>query len=99
MYGTIARARTKPGNEQALAAQMRAFEWADVPGTVAVHIYQMDADPNEYLLAVIFDSKASYRANAESPDQNARFQDMLALLEREPEWHDGEIIAVSSAAK
>jgi len=99
MYGTVARMHVKPGSGDRLNQIARDFEQARVPGFVASYAYQMDADPNEYLLAVIFDSKASYRANAESPDQNARFIDMMALLEREPEWHDGEIVAVSSAAK
>jgi heme-degrading monooxygenase HmoA len=98
MYGTVARMHVKAGSGDKLSQVARDFEQAHVPGFIASYAYQMDADPNEYLLAVIFDSKASYRANAESPAQNDRFHDMLALLEREPEWHDGEIVAVSKSA-
>lgn len=98
MYGTVARMHAKPGSGDQLAQLARDFEQARVPGFIASYAYQLDADPNEYLLAVIFDSKASYRANAESPAQNTRFQGMLALLERDPEWHDGEIVATSGRA-
>jgi len=95
MYGTVARMHVKAGSGDQLTQIARDFEQAHVPGFIASYAYQMDANANEYLLAVVFDSKESYRANAESPEQNARFQEMLALLEREPEWHDGEIVAVS----
>jgi hypothetical protein len=52
----------------------------------------MDIDANEYYVAVIFASKEAYRANAESSEQDARYRQLLSLLEREPTWHDGEVI-------
>jgi hypothetical protein len=52
----------------------------------------MDADANEFYVAVVFSSKEAYVANANSPEQNARFQAMRALLTSDPEWHDGEIV-------
>jgi heme-degrading monooxygenase HmoA len=68
-----------------------------VPGFVATYLYQTDAGSNEYYLAVVFDSKASYTANAESPEQNDRFLEMRELLAGDPEWHDGEITSSSLA--
>jgi quinol monooxygenase YgiN len=78
--------------ERQFIEQAREFEAAKVPGTVAVYIYRMDADPNEYYLAVVFESREAYLANADSPEQDARYRQVLSLLEREPEWHDGEIV-------
>jgi quinol monooxygenase YgiN len=92
MYGTVARLRIKPGMEGQLDEQMRAFEAAKVPGVVATYVYRMDADPNEYYLATIWEGKAAYAANATSPEQHARYQAYRALLAAEPEWHDGEIV-------
>jgi heme-degrading monooxygenase HmoA len=92
MYGTVARYRLKPGMERQFIEQAREFEAAKVPGTVAVYIYRMDTDPNEYYLAVVFESREAYEANADSPEQDARYRQSLPLLEREPEWHDGEIV-------
>lgn len=68
MYGTVARARLKPGMEKQLLEQFLIFEAAKVPGVVATYCYRMDSDPNEYYMAVVFSSKEAYRANAESPE-------------------------------
>ena len=92
MYGTVAQMRTRPGMEEQLLEHFRAFESARVSGTIAVYCYRMDTEANEYYVAVIFANKDAYRANAESPEQDARYRQMLSLLEREPVWHDGEII-------
>ena len=96
MYGTVARMRIKPGAEGQLNDQMRAFEAAMVPGVVATYVYKMDADPNEYYLATVWESKAAYTANANSPEQHARYQGYRAVLAAEPEWHDGEIVYAQS---
>jgi hypothetical protein len=40
----------------------------------------------------MFHSKESYVANAESPEQHARFMLLMTALESEPEWHDGTVV-------
>lgn len=90
MYGTIARLKTKPGAVEALRT---LAEQADQPpGAVAEYVYQTDDDPNELWLVVMFESKEAYHANAQSPEQHARFEQMMQWLTEEPEWHDGEIV-------
>jgi quinol monooxygenase YgiN len=91
MYGTVARLKVKPGMEQQLLALGRE-QGAQIPGLVSQTVYRMDADPNELYLVVAFDSPEAYRANAASPEQHARFQQLRALLDADPEWHDGEIV-------
>ncbi len=93
MYGTVARMRIKQGAEGQLEQQLREFESLKVPGFVTTYVYRMDADPQTHYMAVVFDSKESYVANARSPEQDARYQQMRALLESDPEWHDGEIVS------
>lgn len=96
MYGTVAKLRLKPGMEE----QMRRFaeEGADsVAGIVFQHVYRLDDDAQTLMLVVGFESKEAYRANAESPEQHARYQEYRAMLETEPEWHDGEIIFSQSS--
>jgi quinol monooxygenase YgiN len=90
--------RLKPGMEAKMQELMKKFEAAQVPGAVASYVYRMDADPNEFYLAVLFTDKAAYRANADSPEQDARYREMLQFLESEPEWHDGEVVAASTYA-
>jgi quinol monooxygenase YgiN len=92
MYGTVARMKAKSGAEPQLAEQMRIFEAAHVEGAVGSYVYRMDSDPSEYYLAVIFTSKEAYVANANAPEQDARYRQLLQFLETPPEWHDGEIV-------
>ncbi len=94
MYGTVARLRLKPGMEQRMQALSDEQTAAAMAGFVGNYVYRMDNDPNEFYLVVVFDSKESYVANAQSPEQNERFQQMMELMAAEPEWHDGEIVAM-----
>jgi len=71
---------------------MRSYETLNIPGQRATYVYRMENDPNMFMMAVIFDDRASYVANANSPEQNVRYLQMVDLLEGPPEWHDGEIM-------
>ena len=92
MYGTVARMRMKPGMDARYADLEREFEARQVPGFVAQVTYWMDADPNEFYLAVVFESKEAYVANANDPEQDAMYRKFREVLEADPAWHDGEII-------
>ena len=92
MYGTVARMKVKPGMMDKLKELMGTEEMRGISGLVGTTVYQMDSDSNELYLAVTFDSKESYTKNAESPEQNQRYEQMVALLDGAPEWHDGEVI-------
>jgi heme-degrading monooxygenase HmoA len=92
MYGTVAKMKAKPGTGELLAELGRQLGDDRPAGMVGTWVYQLDADPDEYLLAVAFESREAYTANADSPEQDARYRKMRALLEADPEWHDGEIV-------
>jgi len=92
MYGTVARMRLKAGAEAQMQELMKEYEGLDVPGHVRSTLYRMDGDASEYYLAVEFEDRESYQANAESPEQNARYEKMVAILDGAPEWHDGEVL-------
>ena len=92
MYGTIAKLRVKEGMEEDFLSQARAEDQLAIAGYLGSSIYRMNADPRELYVVVAFESKDAYVKNADSPDQDARYRRLLALLETEPEWHDGEII-------
>jgi antibiotic biosynthesis monooxygenase (ABM) superfamily enzyme len=97
MYGTVARLRIKPGMEQQLLEFDRKEQAVKIPGYTGAYIYRMDADPSVFYLAVVFESKEAYIANARSPEQDARYQEMRALLESDPEWNDGEVVSAYHA--
>ncbi len=93
MYGTIAKLTFQPGAaEKARRDMMKAYESVKIPGFVSSHVYVTDANPNVCYLAVLFDSKEAYWANARDPQQDVRYREMRALLATDPEWNDGEVV-------
>jgi heme-degrading monooxygenase HmoA len=92
MYGTVAKLKIAPGDEAKMIELMNSGDMANIPGLISSTCYKLDSGGDAYILAVVFESKASYVANAQSPEQNARYQKMRALLAADPEWMDGEII-------
>jgi heme-degrading monooxygenase HmoA len=94
MYGTVARLRARSGRSGRLEKLVEEYRSLDVPGFVSTHILRTDADPDEYYMLVVFEDRASYRANAEDREQDERYRRMRKLLDADPEWHDGEVIAV-----
>ena len=93
MYGTIARLQVQPGMEKQFLALFDEYEPAEMPaGALGTYLYQMDRGTNEYYMAVLFEDEKSYLANAESPEQDARYRKLRAVLAADPEWHDGEVV-------
>lgn len=43
-------------------------------------------------MAVAFESREAYEANARNPELHERYLRFRELLVAEPEWHDGEVI-------
>ncbi len=90
MYGTIAKIHTNPAQVDALRAL--AERMGTAPGQLGRYVFQMDADPGELFLVAVFESRQAYWDNAQSPEQHQRYQELRALLDSDPEWHDGAII-------
>jgi antibiotic biosynthesis monooxygenase (ABM) superfamily enzyme len=97
MYGTIARLRIQPGRESDVAEHLNQYQASQLPGFVASAFYRAD-EGGAHWLAVVFDSKESYRANADSPEQGARYSEFRSFLEADPEWHDGEVLLRQTAS-
>jgi quinol monooxygenase YgiN len=90
MYGTCARMVVKKENRDAMRAVFQDDEARDVKGYVASYILAENDSDNVWLLA-IFEDRATYDANADDPKMHETYLKYRALLEEEPEWHDGEI--------
>jgi len=91
MYGTIAKLKLKEGKLKELKKHMDV-EIRDIPGIEDMYVYQMDQDPSELYMVVIFSSQADYIKHAESEKSNRQYLKLMKLLETEPEWHDGDLI-------
>jgi quinol monooxygenase YgiN len=90
MYGTVARTRVKPENRDKLKEVFERQGRRTRPGMVAGYtLFENDSDV-AWLFA-IFEDRATYDANADDPAQDAEYQEYRALMEDEPEWHDGQI--------
>ncbi|HET7235111.1 MAG TPA: hypothetical protein VFK59_01620 [Actinomycetota bacterium] len=91
MYGTVAKCVIKPENREALR-ELTKHQMAEreVRGYVTSYmLFENDSDVG-WLFAV-FEDRATYDANADDPAQDAQYREFRALLEADPEWHDGEI--------
>ena len=102
MYGTVARVKAKAGQEKGMVALMD--EWnktrgPKVKGAVAGYLYKLDKKPGEYLMVAVFQDKASYTANAQTPERDAWYRKFRALIDADPTWEDGEIIAGAVVGK
>jgi hypothetical protein len=90
MYGSAFRLRPKAG----MAAQVRDVMMSDPrrpKGMVNAYLLTEDKAGDVWGFAVFADEKA-YRDNAADPAQDAQYQKFRALLESDPEWHDGSIV-------
>jgi quinol monooxygenase YgiN len=90
MYGTVARMVVKPENREAMRAVFAEDEGRDVKGFVGSYVL-MENDRDDVWLVAIFEDRATYDANADDPRMHETYLKYRALLEEEPEWHDGEI--------
>lgn len=90
MYGTVARIRVKQENREPLRAVMQRQGYDEVAGFVTSYVLYEDESDTAWLFAV-FSDRAAYERNAGDPAQHERYLEYRALLEDEPEWHDGEV--------
>jgi hypothetical protein len=90
MYGTCARTRVKPENRKALRELLERQSYDKVEGYQSSYIL-WENDSDVAWMFAIFENRELYERNADDPAQNDRYLEYRALLEEEPEWHDGEI--------
>jgi len=90
MYGTAARIRVKAENRARLREVLERQSYQTVPGFQTSYILWQDDAETAWLFA-IFEDRAAYEKNADDPAQHQRYLEYRALLEDEPEWHDGEV--------
>lgn len=91
MYGTVARCIVKPENREALRElSERQIAEREVAGYVTSYML-FENDSDVCWLFAIFEDFHTYTANADSPEQDAQYREFRALMESDPEWHDGVI--------
>ncbi len=94
MYGTVALCHVRPENLAKLQALATAEDYLHVDGYLGTDLLVVDNHPDTVLMVVRFQDQATYRANGESPDQDARYQEFRALMDDDPVWYDGDWVPV-----
>jgi hypothetical protein len=94
MFGTIGRARPKPGVKSEFDAAMQ--DWMrDIRPKIPGHFLEMTGKsvdhPDEVLFIALAQDEATYRKLAEMPEQHAFFERMSALMDGDIRWEDVEM--------
>ena len=89
MYGSIMRARIKDGKREEFLQLMRDRARPDNnPGFHSGEVAFEDKDPNRIVFIIHFRDKQSYVANADAPNTDSEYREMVKYFESEPEWID-----------
>lgn len=91
MYGTIMRAKVKPGRRAEYEKVMREMVPTAESYGQGMHSYEVaweDGDPDRIVMIIRFKDRESYMANADRPETDAEYRRQLEFLEGEPEWID-----------
>ena len=89
MFGTVGRMKVKPGKTDDLIRLMNNPEGANAKGFRFSSLLIAE-EGNEAVVTVIFDDKDSYFEMVHDPKTDENFGKIMALLEEEPSWTDGE---------
>jgi hypothetical protein len=91
MYGTVAKCSVKPENRSKLRELVeQQMARRKLPGYVTSYLL-FENDGDAAWLMAIFENRETYDRNADDPSQDADYREYRALMETDPEWHDGEI--------
>lgn len=88
-FGSVFKMKPKAGQKQAaIDVLMSGRQPGEIEGFVSAHLF--DCGDEVWGVAIFTDEKA-YRDNANDPEQDREYQQLRALLDADPEWHDGTI--------
>jgi hypothetical protein len=94
MFGTIARATLKPGQEAARDAYLEDWKREirpKIPGSFVHLIGHAAGRPDQLVLVALAQDEATYRRLAEMPEQHAFYLRFREMVEGEPAWEDVEL--------
>jgi hypothetical protein len=91
MFGTIAHATLKPGQEGRLDKMME--DWKrdirpKIPGPFVELIGHVAGKPDQVVFVALAQDEATYRKLAEMPEQHQFYQRFNEVFSGEPTWED-----------
>jgi quinol monooxygenase YgiN len=91
VYGTVAKIEVKAENREKIRAVMQdQMASRPIPGFVTSYVLHENDSDTGYLF-VVFEDRESYDRNADDPAMDANYREYRALMESDPEWHDGVV--------
>jgi quinol monooxygenase YgiN len=91
MYGSMMRARVKPGRREELERLFEEIAPHHLEhGLISAELAWEEHDPNRVVVIIHFRDRDSYTRNAERQQTDSDFRRQLELLDGEPEWTDVE---------
>lgn len=94
MFVTVYTFHAKPGNEEAVVDLFEEWQHDHLPaakGFVASELLRDARDPRNFIAVARFESEATLRAVAATPQQDAWYRKLVGLAEREPVFTDCEV--------
>ena len=86
--------KAKTGERQAVIDIFQRWERerkSKTKGFVRSVLVSKYSDPDEFMVTVVFESKESYDANSNSPEQGDWFTELRSHLTADPDWFDGNL--------
>ncbi len=88
------RIKAKPGAREAVISTFDRWQSERRPkvkGYVRSILTSNLNNPDEFMAGVMFDTKESYDANSNDPEQHAWYQELRSHLAADPDWFDGKL--------
>jgi hypothetical protein len=89
VYGSMFKMRPRPGKAEELRDYLMGVA-RRAPGHITAYVLTEDGGDVVWGFGV-FEDERLYRANSADPEQAKVYETFRALLEADPEWHDGAI--------
>jgi hypothetical protein len=100
MDGTVFQFQARPGAEARLEqflSAMDATEGERLRKAVMKASYAFKLDRGGYVGVAVFVNQEKYVANANDPAQDRWYRQFRELLQCDPTWNDGEIVAAENS--
>jgi len=91
---TLFRMKAKPSEGEAVINMFDRWQRGRMPkvkGFVRSVIISNLSDPDEFMAEVMFESKETYEANSDHPEQSAWYLELRSHLVSDPDWFDGKL--------
>jgi len=95
MFVQLIRFKLKPGGwekVEALMQRWRTEQASKAPGFKGEYVLREKSSPNACTMVVLFENEQLARQNSDRPETNQFYQEMLAVVDGQPEFIDTEVV-------